>query len=99
MSIADPRKGEHPDWGTKIFDYGKNEVKNFLIANALLLGGEVSMWTDCGWTRWPPCSIWITENRTGQWVPNKYGGNENLEAIEFFKHLNSVVRGTQSRAP
>ena len=89
----DPRKGEHPDWGTKIFNLGKPEVKNFLIANALYwirkfhvdglrVDAVASMlYLDYG-------------KRDGQWVPNKYGDNKNLEAIEFFKHFNSVVRGT-----
>ena len=89
----DPRKGEHPDWGTKIFNLGKPEVKNFLIANALYwirkfhvdglrVDAVASMlYLDYG-------------KRDGQWVPNKYGDNKNLDAIEFFKHFNSVVRGT-----
>ncbi len=88
----DPRLGEHPDWGTKIFNYGKTEVKNFLIANVLFwirkfhidgirVDAVASMlYLDYG-------------KKEGQWVPNKYGDNKNLEAIEFFKHLNSVVRG------
>ena len=89
----DPRLGEHPDWGTKIFNYGKTEVKNFLIANVLFWGREYHvdgirvdavasmLYLDYG-------------KRDGQWLPNKYGGNKNLEAIEFFRHMNSVVLGT-----
>ena len=88
----DPRLGEHPDWGTKIFNYGKPEVKNFLIANALY-------WIDKfhvdGLRVDAVASMLYLDygKKDGQWVANKYGGNKNLEAIEFFKHFNSVVRG------
>lgn len=89
----DPRRGEHPDWGTKIFNYGKTEVKNFLIANVLYWIKEFHidgirvdavasmLYLDYG-------------KKEGQWLPNPDGSNQNYEAIEFFKHLNSVVRGT-----
>ncbi len=88
----DTRLGEHPDWGTKIFNYSKNEIRNFLIANALYWIREFHV---DGLRVDAVASMLYLDygKRDGQWVANKYGGNENLDAIEFFKHLNSVIRG------
>ena len=88
----DPRLGEHPDWGTKIFNYGKSEVKNFLIANVLFWIREFHI--DGIRVDAVASMLYLDYGKQdGQWVANKYGGKENLEAIEFFKHMNSVVRG------
>ena len=86
----DPRRGEHPDWGTKIFNYAKKEVSNFLIANAMF-------WVDKfhidGLRVDAVASMLYLDygKQDGQWLPNEYGNNKNLDAIEFFRHLNSMM--------
>ena len=89
----DPRRGAHPDWGTLIFDFGKPQVNNFLIANALFW---VEKFHADGLRMDAVASMLYLDygKKEGEWLPNKFGGNKNLEAIEFFHHLNSVIRGT-----
>jgi 1,4-alpha-glucan branching enzyme len=86
----DPRQGEHPDWGTYIFNYGRNEVRNFLLANALYWFREFHL--DGLRVDAVASMLYLDYSRKeGQWLPNAFGGRENLEAISLLKELNEVV--------
>ena len=89
---ADPRLGEHPDWGTYIFNFGRHEVRNFLIANALFWLEEFHV--DGLRVDGVASMLYRDYSREeGEWIPNEHGGNENLEAISFLKEYNEVVYG------
>jgi 1,4-alpha-glucan branching enzyme len=90
----DPRRGFHPDWGTLVFNYGRNEVRNFLLANALFWLREYH--ADGIRVDAVASMLYLDYSREeGQWLPNEFGGNEDLDAVRFLKELNELVHGRE----
>ncbi len=94
---ADPRQGSHPHWGTLIYNYGRPQVSNFLIANALFWAEEYH--ADAIRMDAVASMLYLDYGKNeGEWIPNIYGGHDNLEAVEFLKHLNSIFKGRKDGA-
>ena len=91
---ADPRRGEHPDWGTLVFNYGRHEVRNFLISNSLFWLREYH--TDGIRVDAVASMLYLDYSRNaGEWVPNQFGGREDLDAVSFLKEFNEVIYGRE----
>ena len=91
---ADPRRGAHPDWGTLVFNFGRHEVRNFLVSNALFWLREYH--ADGIRVDAVASMLYLDYSREeGQWVPNEYGGNEDLDAVAFLKEHNEVIHGRE----
>ena len=90
---ADPRQGQHPDWGTLHLQLRPQRGAQLPHHQRPVLAGQATTSTACAWTPWPRCSTSITRRKEGEWMPNQYGGRENLEAIDFLRRFNEQVYG------